>query len=71
MKDMEDIEDQGLKGIGGNEGMVCSKYAALIIAPGFNQYNTTLEKMVLVYTPIHLHPNQPQNNHCDNHCYLQ
>ena len=40
---MKYVEDQGFQGIGRYKPMVCTQYPTLIIAPGFDQYNTTLE----------------------------
>jgi hypothetical protein len=43
MEDMEDIEDQGLQGIGGNEAVVRAQDAALIVAPRFDQDDAPLK----------------------------
>ena len=51
---MEYVKNQSLKGISWYEPMVSTKYAALIITPGFDQYNAPLKQMVLVYQIINL-----------------
>lgn len=37
------VEDQGFQGISRYKSMVCTQYSTLIITPGFDQYNATLE----------------------------
>lgn len=43
VKHVKYVEDQGFQGISRYKSMVCTQYPTLIIAPSFDQYNTTLE----------------------------
>jgi hypothetical protein len=43
MEDMEDVEDEGLQGIGRNEAVVRAQDAALVVAPRFDQDDAPLK----------------------------
>lgn len=52
---MEYVKNQGLKSVSGYKAVMSTQYTTLVITPGFNQYNTTLKQMILVYQIVNLH----------------